>query len=469
METGKVPDRESKPDEANRSRRPYSLRTRLILLATVILALALGLVGIALNTANYRGAISSLQIRMESYVYQVLGAMEVGPSGELTVEDLADPRLNQPGSGHYLVVKGQNTDWHSASELGITLPEAPVLDTGESSFIQPEARDDYFVYAYGIGWQMPDDSIEPFTVSVWVQASELRSQTAAFRLGLWQSLGTAGAILLLAQLLILFLVFRPLGRVARDVARVESGRSPCLEGDYPQELEPLARNVNRLLQTEKSNQERIRNALDSLAHSLKTPLAVIQAALPLHGGKEEAAMQNAVDEIQHLVATRLQRAGSSTRRTMAEPVAVEPQLLRIIESLSKVYSHKMIEPELIMEDNLVFYGEKRDLLELMGNLADNAYKYGDGKVRISAGAEGAGQLRPGLWLRVEDDGPGIDEGSWNRLLKRGARGDEGVEGHGLGLAIVLELVSAYGGDIEIGRSSMGGALIDECDDAALSR
>jgi two-component system sensor histidine kinase PhoQ len=460
MEFRKVSERESQPDNTAQARRPYSLRIRLILLATVVLVLALGLVGLALNSANYRGAVSSLQIRMESYVYQVLAAMDVAPSGQFAVEDLADPRLNQPGSGHYLVVEGRDIRWRSASGLGIALPPPPVLDAGESGFAEPAAKDDYFVYAYGIGWQMPDGTIEPFTVSVWVEASELRSQTAAFRLGLWQSLGMAGTILVLAQILILFLVFRPLGQIARDVARVESGRSLHLEGDYPRELEPLARNVNRLLETEKSNQERIRNALDSLAHSLKTPLAVIQAGLPLHGGKAEASMQNAVDEIQHLVATRLHRAGSSTRRTMAEPVAVKPQLRRIIESLAKVYSQKMIEPELIMEESLAFYGEKRDLLELMGNLADNAYKYGDSKVRIRTGAIGTGQSRPGLWIRVEDDGPGIGEASWGRLLQRGTRGDERVEGHGLGLAIALELVSAYGGDIEIGRSPLGGARID---------
>ena len=460
METRKVSEKESRAGGSAHPRRPYSLRIRLALLATIVLLLALGLVGFALNSANYSGAVSSLQIRMESYVYQALAAMEVDVSGQVTIEELADPRLNLPGSGHYLVVKGQNTDWHSASELGITLPAPPVLGTGESSFTEPEAPDEYFIYAYGIGWQLPDGSIEPFTVSVWVEASELRSQTAAFRLGLWQSLATAGAILLLAQVLILFLVFRPLGRVARDVAKVESGRSTRLEGDYPRELEPLARNVNRLLETEKSNQERIRNALDSLAHSLKTPLAVIQAGLPLHGGKAEASMQNAVDEIQHLVATRLERAGSSARRTMAEPVPVEPQLQRIVDSLGKVYSQKMIEPELIMEKDLVFHGEKRDLLELIGNLADNAYKYGDKKVRISAGASGPGQSRPGLWIRVEDDGPGIDRARRDALLQRGVRGDERVEGHGLGLAIVLELVTAYGGDIEIGDSALGGARIE---------
>ena len=257
----------------------------------------------------------------------------------------------------------------------------------------------------------------------------------------------------------LMLGFRPLRRVARDVARIESGQASRLEGRYPSELEPLARNVNRLLETEKSNQERIRNALDSLAHSLKTPLAVIQAGLGLQEGKTAQSMQNAVEEMKHLIATRLERAGASTRSTLGEPVVLEQQLVRVLESLQKVYSHKMIEVSFKIPQELKFYGEKRDLLELMGNLLDNAFKYGENQLRVSAGVIGQGAARPGLWLRVEDDGPGISESQWQLLMQRGVRGDERVEGHGLGLAIVMELVAAYGGEVSIGRSDLGGTKI----------
>ena len=113
-----------------------------------------------------------------------------------------------------------------------------------------------------------------------------------------------------------------------------------------------------------------------------------------------------------------------------------------------------------MEDGLVFYGEERDLLELVGNLADNAFKYGKSRVAISGGSSDGEKSRPGLWLRVEDDGPGIEPDRQEGLLQRGVWGDERVEGHGLGLAIVLELVTAYGGDVNIGRSGMGGTSVE---------
>jgi two-component system sensor histidine kinase PhoQ len=448
------------PDKGGKSPRPFSLRVRLVLLATLVLVVALGLVGIALNAANQRSAVSSLQARMESYVYLVLAAAEVNDAGRLVMQqDLGDPRLSQPGSGIYVHVHGGGDHWSSPSALGLQLPELSLAPAGRTDFSEPSDALAFFSFQYGVSFQADDGRAFPFTVSVLVEPKEIAQQTSAFRLGLWRALGTAGLILVAAQLLLFMLGFRPLRRVARDVARIESGQAPRLEGHYPSELEPLARNVNLLLETEKSNQERIRNALDSLAHSLKTPLAVIQAGLELHGGKAAQQMRNAADEMNRLIATRLERAGASARRTLGEPVVLRPQLDRILVSLQKVYSHKMIDVTVTINDELGFYGEKRDLLELMGNLLDNAFKYGASRVRVSAAAIGHGVPRPGLWLRVEDDGPGIEEPQWQRLLQRGVRGDERVEGHGLGLAIVSELVTAYGGEVSIGRSDLGGAMI----------
>ena len=298
--------------------RSLSLRSRAVLAAVPVLVIALGLVGFAVSEANYRGAVSSLQLRMETYVYSILAAMEVDAFGGFIVEEeLADPLLVQPASGLYVQVQGENEQWRSASALGVNLPGLPRVAAGRESFQEPAGDRPWFTYQLGIGWQREDGGVSPFTVSVLVAENEIGRQTRAFRSGLRRSLALAGAILVLAQLLIGFLVFRPLRRVAHDVARIESGEAERLKDHYPRELEPLARNVNRLLETEKSNQERIRNALDSLAHSLKTPLAVLQAGLPLHGGKSEASMQNALDEMQRLVATRLERAGSSARRSWA--------------------------------------------------------------------------------------------------------------------------------------------------------
>jgi len=171
------------------------------------------------------------------------------------------------------------------------------------------------------------------------------------------------------------------------------------------------------------------------------------------------AIENAVDDMQHLIATRLQRAAASTRRSIAQAVAVKPQVERLLQSLKRVYSQKMINTDVMIEPDLDFFGEQRDLLEVAGNLLDNACKYGNGRIRVSAHALDQSDARAGIVFTVEDDGPGIATDKREQLLQRGVRGDERVEGHGLGLAIVLEIVSAYNGDITIDDSDLGGARL----------
>lgn len=440
--------------------RPFSLRLRLLLLATTVMVVALVIVGIALSAAQHRAAEIALRERMESYVYLVLAASDVDPAGRLTVgDDLGDPRLTQPGSGIYAHLHDGGSHWSSPSALGVELPELEPLGAGEIQFSEPGPTLEFYAFRYGIAWELPDQTVVPMTVVILVEPGQLEAQLEGFQQSLVRSLAAAGVILVIAQLLMVLMAFRPLRRVAEDVAGIESGKSSRLQGRYPSELEPLARNVNRLLDTEQANQERYRNALDSLAHSLKTPLAVIRAGVHVEGEEARQAIDKAAEDMDHLISTRLHRAAASTRRTLAEPVAVLPEANRVLASLQKVYSQKMIAVDATITPELQFYGEKRDLLELMGNLFDNAFKYGASKVRISAAAVEGSSNRPGLWMLVEDDGPGIEPSRWSQLLQRGVRGDERVEGHGLGLAIVLELVSAYGGDISISRSELGGASV----------
>jgi two-component system sensor histidine kinase PhoQ len=431
------------------------------LAAALVLTLALGLVGLTLAAAYERSAIAGLQERMESWAFLVLAAAELDESGRIQVsEDLGDPRLSQPGSGIYALLQGADQYWSSPSSLGMAVPELAAQAPGQVYFASSETDLEAYVYQLGLAWQLDNGEVLPLTVSVVVAGDEIKSQTAAFRRGLWSALGAAGLILLLAQLSLVWLAFRPLQQVAGDVARVEAGLSESLANDYPAELEPLVRNLNKLLKTEKANQKRYRNALDSLAHSLKTPLAVIHAGLDDQSADSVDAMRRASDEMKHLVTTRLQRAAGSTRRTMVQPIDVTVEVERIIRSLEKVHSRKMIKTSVNIPTGLVFYGEKRDLLEILGNLLDNAFKYGNQQVRLEAGELKGTGIQPGLWLSVEDDGPGIEKQKWPILLQRGVRGDERVEGHGLGLAIVLELMSAYGGHIDISKSELGGARID---------
>jgi len=439
---------------------PVSLRLRLIVMAALVMAVSLGLVGLVLDAAFHKSSEAGLRARMESLVYVVLAATEVGDDGSVSVEDdPGDPRLSQPGSGIYALVHGEHDEWNSPSSLGVNLPTLPSIEPGGTQFLPPDEQVGFYTFRYGVAFELPDGQLAPVTVTILASPQEHEQEVKVFRAGMSRSLGAVGVILVLAQLLFLTLGLKPLRRITRDIAGIESGNLQHIEDNYPQELEPLIRNINHLLDTEKANQTRYSNALDSLAHSLKTPLSVIRSSLPANTAARSEAIDHAVSDMQHLIATRLQRAAASTRRTMAQAVDVKAQVDRLILSLQRVYSQDLINIDAIIEPGLVFCGEKRDLLELVGNLLDNACKYGNGQVRLSAQLLDSANARAGINLQVEDNGPGIPKGQSEQLLRRGVRGDERVEGHGLGLAIVLEIVSAYDGEINIQRSDLGGAHI----------
>ena len=440
--------------------KPFSLRLRLLILVVVILVISLGLVGFALDAAFHRSNEAALQARMESLVYLVLAATEVSAEGVLQVEDeLADPSLTQPGSAIYAVVEQDGQRWTAPSALGNELPVLGSVEPGANAFTLPVESRRFYTLQYGVSWELADGSMLPVTVSILVRPREIREAKKAFRLGLTRSLGVTALVLVAAQLVILMLGLRPLRRITQDISAIEAGDIERLEGHYASELEPLKRNLNRLLDTEKANQGRYRNALDSLAHSLKTPLSVIRASLPADNPAKAEVVDNAVADMQKLITTRLQRAAVTTRSTIAHAVDVKAQVERIRQSLERVYSRDLITMDAIIPPGLSFYGEQRDLLEVVGNLLENACKYGAGKVRLTARAAEPGNPRAGLELIVEDNGPGIAGQERERLLKRGVRGDERAEGHGLGLAIVLEVVNAYNGEIAIGDSELGGARV----------
>jgi two-component system sensor histidine kinase PhoQ len=446
--------------EANQQR-PISLRSRLVVLAVLLLTISLGLVGFALDAAFHRSSEAGLQARMESLVYLVLAATEVDEGGLLVFdENPGDPRLGQPGSGIYASVSGDRDHWTSDSSLGISLPDPAQIPTGESVFLRASGETGfYYTFRYGVSWELPQGRLLPVTVTILVDPQELQPELRAFRKGLWQSLGLTGIILVLSQLILLALGLRPLRRITEDISGIESGKLNRLEGSFPKELAPLQRNLNHLLNTEQANQIRYRNALDSLAHSLKTPLSVIRSSLPSDGSAKTVAIENAVADMQRLIATRLQRAAASSRSSNAPAMDVKTQLERLVLSLKRVYSQELINIDVMIDPDLAFFGEQRDFLELAGNLLDNACKYGKGQVRLSAQTMDAGDPHTGIRLQVDDNGPGIAEDQREQLLQRGVRGDERVEGHGLGLAIVLEIVSAYDGDITITNSDLGGACV----------
>jgi two-component system sensor histidine kinase PhoQ len=253
----------------------------------------------------------------------------------------------------------------------------------------------------------------------------------------------------------------PLQELAADVSGIEAGERDQLQGSYPSELLTVTKNLNLLIRSERERQSRYRTTLEDLAHSLKTPLAVLSTALQestdnqVLPAQQRQEMKEQLDRMDQIVSWQLKRAVKSNHNQwLAKPVPVTPVIEKLLSALQKVYRDKAMQLETHLDEKALFYGEKSDLMEICGNLLDNAFKYGNSKVAVSTKTKGRR-----LVIEVSDDGPGIDEGKRHWVLERGARADTAKSGQGIGLAVVVELVSAYHGEIRIQTGSLGGAVI----------
>ena len=266
------------------------------------------------------------------------------------------------------------------------------------------------------------------------------------------------------QALLLFWSLRPLRAVARDLSLVERGESEQLSGNYPLELAALTRGLNDFIRSEREHLRRYRNTLGDLAHSLKTPLAVMRGLIEneTEVDKLKRSGLEQVVRMDEIVAYQLARAAKSGHQTYAAPLPVLAHAEEIALTLEKVYARKGALAEFEVDERSVFHGDKGDLMELLGNLLDNAFKWCKSRVLLTAAPiDQARARRPGLLLRVEDDGPGIPEDKISEVLKRGVRGDERVQGHGIGLSIIGDIVASYDGEMKVSRSeSLGGACFE---------
>jgi len=269
-------------------------------------------------------------------------------------------------------------------------------------------------------------------------------------------------MLIVLQFLLLRWSLTPLRKVASDMTRVERGDSEHLDSQYPLELTSLTERINVFIDNEREQRTRYRHTLADLAHSLKTPLAVIRSQLESTAVDDASRRSGVLDQVRRmddLVAYQLSRAATSGRQTFASAVPIAGHAEDLVQSLEKVYAAKNVLCEFDIDEHAVFYGEQGDLLELMGNLLENAFKWASHRVLLVVKAQATtSRQRPGLWLSVEDDGPGIAADKIEKVLQRGVRGDERVQGHGIGLSIVQDIVHAYQGELLVDRSpELGGA------------
>ncbi len=439
-----------------------SLQARLLVAASIVFAVFLLLTSFVLENAFQDSALASVDERLQAHLYGLLGVAELEPNGLLTLpKQLSEARFSTLGSGLYAGVLKQDGSpvWNSDSQLGkiIPMPELPVV--GAWKFIElTNALDEvFFIQLFSVGWENESNEVFEFTIYVAESDQQYQGQMASFRRSLLGWFSITAFILLLVQWGILNWGLSPLRKVAIEVAAIEEGKQDEIKGHYPREVQLLSSNLNRLLHSSAEHLERYRNALGDLAHSLKTPLAVIRANIE----NDSEALSEASEVLEQLssadraIEYHLQRAAASGRRVMASPIEIYHVVERLINTFKKVYTDKALVYVQNMDADLVFPIDQGDLTEILGNLMDNACKWGQHEVIISANIDN--EL---LTICVEDDGSGINADVRELILERGARTEPAVAGHGIGLAVVRELIeSVYQGHLEITESKSGGALI----------
>jgi two-component system sensor histidine kinase PhoQ len=433
----------------------FSIRARLILGAALVLVAFMTFAGVALQRAHADSVQAAHFARLQGTVYLLLAGAEVDASGALVMPSgLAEPRLSLPGSGLYASILNVNRreTWQSASSVGANPPFQRDVPVGQWRYEVLDGPGGAFLAAgYGVKWAGPGADAT-LVLSALEGKAAFDREVKAFRQTLWGWLIGSGVLLLLSQTLLLQWGLAPLQRVAQEVSRIEHGQQTEVEGHYPAEIAALTGNLNTLIKQERVRQTRYKEALSFLAHSLKTPLAVLRTALD-EPAQLPATVAEQVSRMDDIVQYQLGRAGASGSARFAPYLPLEPILGRIRDSLGKVYAEKNLEFKLDCPSDLNWRIDEGDAFEMFGNVLDNAAKWAKQRVAVTAWREGGG-----LKVRIEDDGPGFSD--TQAVLQLHVRMDEKVPGHGVGLAVVNDLVASQQGRLDLSRSRWGGGQVD---------
>lgn len=475
---------------------PASLQRRLM--ATTAIALCLFLLAVGwiwerLFTASVRaGAEEQMLIvayglvdatRKDADPSALRGTAPAAGPSILLPDELGEPRLSRPNSGLYAYVETPDGTlaWRSPSMAITSVPAAPKPrpPPGDSRFhkIETDGVEPRFLLGYTVILEELDDS----ELTFWVlnDQAPFNAEIHDFRRSLVVGVIAATLLLIVLQLGTLRWGLRPLRQMVERVRGLHAGQRGDIGEDYPAELAQLAHTLNRFVAHELESRERYRRAMGDLAHSLKTPLAVLKNALVTPDNPDKTTLDDQLHRMEDTISRQLSRAAAMPAVLPHEPVPVMPVVERLCRALDKAYAEKRVDVE-IRKAQVQVRADERDVMDVLGNLIENAYKYSHSKVRITASADEcpaarthrnetvtntsgqdalASSLRDAIRIVVEDDGDGIPEAAKRYVFERGARADTAQPGHGIGLASAVELASAYGGTVQLADSDLGGARV----------
>ena len=420
--------------------------------------------GLVLSAIYRRATERSFDERLQVYVQSV--AANVATKNTANAIDpygLGDPRFTLPLSGWYWQVRiegaAQPDVYASLSLFGGRLPRLDSLkipahdgSAREGYIIGPDERRLRLVER---ALELPDGS--RYLVQIAGNADEIEQTIQSFRNALWTSFGLLAMALGLTTIFQVRFGLLPLARLSNEIGAIRRGTSDRIGGAFPDDISPVADEINLLLDVNRDILARARTQVGNLAHALKTPLSV----LINEAADSETPLADKVQEqagiMRDQVNWHLDRARASARAGAIGVVTdIAPAVAGLERTFQKIFAYKQLTIESALEPDLKFRGEKQDLEEMLGNLVDNACKWARSQVWVKASALIDGEGRPFIVFDVSDDGPGLPPEKRVEVMKRGERLDETVPGTGLGLSIVADLAKLYGGNLTLETAENGG-------------
>ncbi len=442
--------------------RAKSLAWRIFFASIILLPILLGFSAFMLERAFRDSLLTAEKDALLTHTYSMMAVAEPDEGFLQLPENLTDSRFNDPGSGLYAQVIDDDFGpiWQSISlDISPLNQKIPFkeIDMGnlDVSVVEIDGQN-FFISRFDTVWEVEEQDRE-YQFAVIHSQKQFNSEALRYRTTLASWLSGLAVLLILVQAAIIRWGLLPLRRLALDIEQLEAGNIDHLDKNYPTEIVPVTENINHLLQSESAQRKRYKNTLGDLAHSLKTPLTVIRSVLESVKTPENTSstshrsIDEQVERMNNIITHQLNRA-SRTKSSYQSTTELFPLIQRISNALTKVYRDKDIQFQLDVPSTLQYPAQSDDLMEMFGNLLENAYKYGNKHIHIHAHRNNTA-----LIIEIEDDGPGIAEEKRKEILKRGARIDTSTPGQGIGLAVTTDIISSYDGGITVEASKLGGA------------
>jgi signal transduction histidine kinase len=447
--------------------RSSSLALRLFVSATAVTVAILLITGVVLSSLYREGAERSFDRRLEVYLRTLVADFSAPEDAEKFSQSLGEPLFGLPLSGWYWQVTRLNApkpDVRASVSLWDTrLPSLEELNVPTAA---DGTRKRYVPGPEDQRLRLLERTVDAgedgrFRVAVAGDALEIEDETQAFDRAIAITFGVLAIVLLLTTMFQVRFGLAPLKRISDSLAAIRSGTAERLEGRFPEEIAPLARETNALIEANREIVERARTHVGNLAHALKTPLSVIMNEATARGDDPLAVkVREQANVMRDQVQRHLERARIAARATVVGTVTeVAPVVTSLARSMEKIHRDRGIAIDIDAPRETRFLGERQDLEEMVGNLVDNACKWAQSRVAVEVMPARADSAQAGHTLRVvvDDDGPGLTVAQREQVQgRRGNRLDETKPGSGLGLSIVVDLAALYGGALTLGTAPIGG-------------